>query len=89
MTDSPEQRWRAFEALAKRYPHDDGVRLTQDLARWLIEERERLRMPVPPELKILVAANGADEGRDSDQHGSRPGLKCDEQNRDQDHADHS
>jgi hypothetical protein len=28
-----------FEALAKTYPHDDGVRMTADLARWLLEER--------------------------------------------------
>jgi hypothetical protein len=50
--------WLAFEALAKTYPQDDGVRLTKDLARWLVEERERLQMPVPPELKILIAAHG-------------------------------
>jgi hypothetical protein len=27
--------WLAFEALAEKYPHDDGVRMTADLARWL------------------------------------------------------
>jgi len=64
LSESPEQLWLAFEALAKRYPHDDGVRLTQDLARWLIAARERLQIPVPPALKNLIAANGADPSRE-------------------------
>jgi hypothetical protein len=40
--------WLAFEALAKKYPHDEGVRITADLTRWLLEERQRLQLPVPP-----------------------------------------
>jgi hypothetical protein len=61
LSRSPEQLWLAFVALAKTYPHDDGVRLTQDLARWLVEERERLQMPVPPELKILISVHRPSE----------------------------
>jgi hypothetical protein len=36
-----DKLWQAFEQLAKQYPHDDGVRITSDLARWLKEERRR------------------------------------------------
>jgi hypothetical protein len=46
--------WLAFEALAKTYPHDDGVRMTADLARWLVEEGERRRLSAPPILKSVV-----------------------------------
>jgi hypothetical protein len=46
--------WLAFEALAKTYPHDDGVRMTADLARWLVEERERQQLPAPPIMQKVV-----------------------------------
>lgn len=53
MHQTPEKLWLAFETLASTYPHDDGVKLTAHLARWLIEERQRLQVPVPP---VLVKA---------------------------------
>ena len=34
----------AFEALAKEYPNDDGVRMTTDLAKWLLEKRQQLQI---------------------------------------------
>jgi hypothetical protein len=46
--------WLSFEALAKTYPHDDGVRMTADLARWLLEERRRLQLPAPPIIDKVV-----------------------------------
>jgi hypothetical protein len=46
--------WLAFEALAKTYPHDGGVRITADLARWLLEERQRLNLPAPPIIEKVV-----------------------------------
>ena len=46
--------WLSFEALAKTYPHDDGVRMTADLARWLLEERQRLHLPAPPIIDKVV-----------------------------------
>jgi hypothetical protein len=46
--------WLAFEALAKTYPHDDGVRMTADLARWLVEERQRQQLPAPPIIQKVV-----------------------------------
>jgi hypothetical protein len=48
--------WLAFEALAKTYPHDNGVRITADLARWLLEERQRLNLPAPPIIEKVVGA---------------------------------
>ena len=57
MNQTPEELWLAFQALAKTYPHDDGVRLTQDLARWLVEERQRLQIPIPPILQSVVQTN--------------------------------
>ncbi len=48
--------WLSFEALAKTYPHDDGVRMTADLTRWLLEERERIQLPVPPIIDKVVRA---------------------------------
>lgn len=61
MHQTIDELWLAFEALAKRYPHDDGVRITADLARWLLAERERLQLPIPPVLHKVVqsVANGA------------------------------
>ena len=46
--------WLSFEALAKTYPHDDGVRMTADLARWLLEERQRVQLPIPPVMEKVV-----------------------------------
>jgi hypothetical protein len=37
MDETNDALWLAFEALAKTYPQDDGVRMTADLARWLVE----------------------------------------------------
>jgi hypothetical protein len=57
MNQTPNELWLAFQALAKTYPHDDGVRLTQDLARWLVEERQRLQIPIPPILQSVFQTN--------------------------------
>jgi hypothetical protein len=54
MNQTPDALWRAFEALANEYPHDDGVRLTADLARWLVVERKLRRIPVPPVLEAVA-----------------------------------
>jgi hypothetical protein len=54
MKETNDALWLAFEALAKAYPHDDGVRMTADLARWLLEERQRLRLPAPPIMHEIV-----------------------------------
>jgi hypothetical protein len=54
MNQTPDELWLAFEALAKTYPHDDGVRITADLARWLVAERQRVQIPVPPVLQKVV-----------------------------------
>jgi hypothetical protein len=54
MTD--DALWLRFEALAKTYPHDDGVRMTADFARWLLEERRRLQMPAPPIIRKVIHA---------------------------------
>jgi hypothetical protein len=47
MKETNDALWLAFEALAKTYPRDDGVRMTADLARWLLEEHQRRQLPVP------------------------------------------
>lgn len=54
MNKTDDALWVAFEALARTYPHDDGVRMTAHLARWLVDERERLQIPVPPVLQKVV-----------------------------------
>jgi len=54
MNQTPDELWLAFEALAKRYPNDDGVRITADLARWLLEERQRLQLPAPPIMQKVI-----------------------------------
>jgi hypothetical protein len=48
MNKTDDSLWLSFQALAKTYPHDNGVRMTADLARWLLEERQRVQLPVPP-----------------------------------------
>ena len=54
MRQTPDELWLAFEALAKRYPNDDGVRITADLARWLLQERQRLQLPAPPIMQKVI-----------------------------------
>ena len=54
MDKTNDDLWLAFEALAKRYPDDDGVRMTADLSRWLLEQRQRLQLPVPPILRKVL-----------------------------------
>jgi hypothetical protein len=54
MNQTNDALWLSFEALAKTYPHDDGVRMTADLARWLLEERQRLKLPTPPIIEKVV-----------------------------------
>jgi hypothetical protein len=56
MNQTNDALWLTFEALAKTYPHDDGVRMTADLARWLLEERQRLRMPAPAIMQKVLSA---------------------------------
>jgi len=54
MNQTNDGLWLSFEALAKTYPHDNGVRMTADLARWLLEERQRLKLPTPPIMDKVV-----------------------------------
>jgi hypothetical protein len=54
MNETNDALWLAFEALAKTYPHDGGVRVTADLARWLLEEHQRLQLPAPPILQKVL-----------------------------------
>lgn len=54
MHETDDALWLAFEALAKTYPHDDGVRMTADFAKWIVEERQRQQMPVSAILQKVV-----------------------------------
>jgi hypothetical protein len=45
MHETNDVQRSAFEVLAKTYPHDEGVRMTADLARWLVQERQRQQLP--------------------------------------------
>jgi hypothetical protein len=56
MNQTPDQVWLSFRALAKTYPHDNGVRITAHLARWMVEERRRLQIPIPSVLQKVVEA---------------------------------
>lgn len=56
MNKTDDALWLRFEALAKTYPHDNGVRMTADFARWLLEQRWRLQMPAPPIMRKVVPA---------------------------------
>jgi hypothetical protein len=56
MNQTPDELWLSFQALAKTYPHDDGVRITAHLARWLIQERQRFQIPIPAVLQKVVEA---------------------------------
>jgi hypothetical protein len=51
MDNIDDKLWQAFAHLAEQYPHDHGVRMTSDLARWLTEERQRVlgRLPTGSE----------------------------------------
>jgi len=54
MNQTLDELWLSFEALAKTYPHDEGVRITAHLARWLVEERQRLQIPIPTVLQKVI-----------------------------------
>jgi hypothetical protein len=54
MNQTSDELWLSFEALAKTYPHDAGVRITAHLARWLVDERQRLQVPIPLVLQKVV-----------------------------------
>jgi hypothetical protein len=54
MDQTDDALWLSFETLAKTYPDDNGVRMTADLAKWLLEERQRLELPVPPIIDKVV-----------------------------------
>jgi hypothetical protein len=54
MTETNDALWLAFEALAKTYPHDHGVRMTADLARWLVEESQRVQLAAPPTMRKVL-----------------------------------
>jgi hypothetical protein len=56
MNETKDALWLAFEALAKTYPHDGGVRMTADLARWLWEEHQRSSLPAPPIVQKVIRA---------------------------------
>jgi hypothetical protein len=56
MDETGDALWLAFEALAARYPQDGGVRMTADLARWLLEESQRRQLPVPPNIQKAAHA---------------------------------
>jgi hypothetical protein len=56
MNQNPDELWLSFKALADTYPRDDGVRITAHLARWLVEERQRLQIPIPAVLQKVVEA---------------------------------
>ncbi|MDP9090725.1 MAG: hypothetical protein M3O26_18560 [Pseudomonadota bacterium] len=43
MIEIDDELWQAFEQLAKRYPDDNGVRMTMDLARWVREHSRQLQ----------------------------------------------
>jgi hypothetical protein len=56
MTETSDALWVAFEALAKKYPHDGGVRMTADFARWSLEEHQRSKLPAPPIVQKVIRA---------------------------------
>jgi hypothetical protein len=55
MHEKNDAQWLAFEVLAKTYPHDDGVRMTADFARWLLQERQRQQLPAPQKVMRTAA----------------------------------
>jgi hypothetical protein len=54
MEKTNDALWLAFEALAKTYPHDAGVRMTADLARWHLEESQRISLPTAPMIRKVI-----------------------------------
>jgi hypothetical protein len=54
MNQTRDELWFQFEALAKTYPHDEGVGITAHLVRWLVEERHRLQIQIPAKLQRVV-----------------------------------
>jgi hypothetical protein len=54
MNKTPNELWLSFKLLANTYPRDEGVRATAHLARWLVEERQRFQIPIPPVLHTVV-----------------------------------
>jgi hypothetical protein len=54
MNQTPNKLWLSFKALANTYPRDEGVRATAHLAKWLVEERQRLQIPIPTVLQTVV-----------------------------------
>jgi hypothetical protein len=62
MDQSSDELWLSFEAVAKQYPHDGGVRITADLTRWLLAERQRIQAPISPVLQRVIQAVGARPG---------------------------
>ena len=54
MNQTPNELWLSFKALANTHPRDEGVRITAQLARWLVEERQRLQIPIPAVLQKVV-----------------------------------
>jgi len=45
MNQTPDELWLSFEALAKTYPHDDGVRITAHLAKMACRRAPALSDP--------------------------------------------
>jgi hypothetical protein len=62
MKETNDALWLAFEALAKTYPDDGGVRMTADLARWLLEEHQRLQLPAPPIIEKVLRTVAQERG---------------------------
>jgi len=56
MNEDSDDLWLAFEALAKTYPHDLGVRLTAHLGRWLVEDHRRSQVRIPAVMEKVVHA---------------------------------
>jgi hypothetical protein len=62
MDQTCDELWLSFEAVARKYPHDGGVRITADLARWLLAERQRIQEPMSPVLLRVIQTVGARPG---------------------------
>jgi len=54
INEDSDDLWLAFEALAKTYPHDEGVRLTAHLGRRLVEDHRRLHVRIPAVMEKVV-----------------------------------
>jgi hypothetical protein len=68
VTKTDDAVWLAFEALAKTYPQDNGVRMTADLTRWLLQEQQLQGLPIPPIMHKVVDTVPANQqgGKDPD-----------------------